>query len=233
MPLFIYQCGLFVIWILLTCDDQKVVRINTYGTPYTITDESISKKKMSFELQLFKKFKQSKSNLFLLKFQEQQTRFSAKTRFVNCFNRGHSRLTHKKSPIVPSSEYLSSKQRLFSPEKELSLQSQNGSHKVPVFSAAWFNYFSIAYSFYLSHNILCRITWLKYTQILNFHHNVFSIYFLRQDKCFYIKFIDYHCNVPFIAVFGSGERDGAYVARSIYHVEFTRLFFRLNFRSAR
>jgi hypothetical protein len=33
MPLFIYYCGIFMILILLACNDQKVVRINTYGTP--------------------------------------------------------------------------------------------------------------------------------------------------------------------------------------------------------
>jgi hypothetical protein len=35
MPLFVYHCGIFMIIILLTCDYQKVVRINADGTPYS------------------------------------------------------------------------------------------------------------------------------------------------------------------------------------------------------
>jgi hypothetical protein len=32
MSLFIYHCGLFIIAILLTCDNRKAFSINTYGT---------------------------------------------------------------------------------------------------------------------------------------------------------------------------------------------------------
>jgi hypothetical protein len=50
IPLFIYDCDLFVILILLTCDDQKVVRLKTYGTPCILWFKFFQNHRISFIL---------------------------------------------------------------------------------------------------------------------------------------------------------------------------------------